>query len=66
MACNCKRIKNFDELRQELDKNANVIRVSKWMKYKLFLKYLLFTFKNVMNFGRNLIRYDNLREWTVI
>ena len=63
MACKCKRVKNFDELRQELNKNAKVIRVSKKMKFLMFLKYLLFTFRNVITFGYNLIRYDNLNEW---
>lgn len=66
MSCNCKRVKNFDELRQELDKNVKVIRVSRWMKCAIFLKYLLFTFKNVMAFGYNLFRYDDLKEWTGI
>ena len=63
MRCKCKRIRNFDELSQEIKNNNRVIKVSKWMKFQIFLKYLLFTFKNVLIFGYNLFRYDNLREW---
>lgn len=64
MSCNCKRIRNFDELSQEINKNNKAIRVSKWLKIVIFHKYLLFTFKNVITFGYNLFRYDNLKEWT--
>ena len=63
MACNCKRIKNFDELRQELDNNAKTIRVSMWMKFFIFLRYLLFSFFNVIIFGYNLFRSENIKEW---
>lgn len=63
MACNCKRIKNFDELRQELDNNAKTIRVSIWMKFLIFLRYLLFSFFNVIIFGYNLFRSENIKEW---
>ena len=61
MGCNCKRIRNFDELSQEINKNNKAIRVSKWLKIVIFHKYLLFT---VITFGYNLFRYDNLKEWT--
>ena len=41
MGCNCKRVKNFDELRQELEKNVKVIRVSRLMKCMIFMKVLI-------------------------
>lgn len=66
MGCNCKRINNFKELESEISKNKRVIRVSMWLKIKIFGKYLLFTFINTINFGYNLFHYDNLKEWTGI
>lgn len=64
MACNCKRVRTYKELEEAVKENERRIRVSNLMKCSIFIKYLLFSIKNIFVFGYNLFRYDDLRQWT--
>jgi hypothetical protein len=64
MCKNCKRIRTYKELRTSINNGEKKLKLSKFMKIRVLLKHIAFTFKENVMFAYNLFRYDDLKQWT--
>jgi hypothetical protein len=64
MCKNCKRIRTYKELRTSIKNGEKKLNLSIFMKVRVLLKHIAFTFKENVMFAYNLFRYDDLKQWT--
>jgi hypothetical protein len=64
MCKNCKRIRTYKELRTSINNGEKKLNLSIFMKVRVLLKHITFTFKENVMFAYNLFRYDDLKQWT--